>query len=65
MGNLTHEMYLANLAMREEIECQARRARAEAIRQFVVAPLARTIARLRWTAMASRSCTLAAARRKP
>ena len=46
MENLTYEMYLANLAIREEIEREGRRARAEGMRRFVAAPLARTIARL-------------------
>jgi len=45
MEELTYEMYLANLAMRDQIVREARRARAEALHQFVVAPLARMIAR--------------------
>jgi hypothetical protein len=41
-----HETYLADFAAREKIILDARRARAEAMLRFVVAPLARMIARL-------------------
>lgn len=52
MENLNHETYLSDFAAREKIILDARRARAEAVLRFVVAPLARTIARL--TAPAAR-----------
>ena len=39
MKNLTYEIYLANPAVREQIEREVRRARAEAMYQYGVAPL--------------------------
>lgn len=39
MKNLTYEIYLANPAVREQIEREVRRARAEAMYQYIVAPL--------------------------
>jgi len=39
MKNLTYEMYLANPALREQLEREARRARAEAVRQYIALPL--------------------------
>lgn len=41
MKNLTYEIYLANPAVREQLEREARRARAEAMHQYIVAPLMR------------------------
>ena len=41
MENLTYEIYLANPRVREQIEREARRARSEAMYQYVVAPLAK------------------------
>jgi hypothetical protein len=46
MENLTHETYLADFAVREKIEREARRAQTEAVRRYILAPLARAIARL-------------------
>jgi len=46
MEDLTHETYLADLAVRERIEREARRAQAEAVKRYILAPLARAIARL-------------------
>lgn len=37
MENLTYEIYLADPAVREQIEREVRRARAEAVRRFIVA----------------------------
>ena len=39
MKNLTYEIYLANPAVREQIEREVRRARAEAMYQYIAAPL--------------------------
>jgi len=39
MENLTYEIYLADPAVRERLEREARRMRAEAFRQYVVTPL--------------------------
>lgn len=39
MKNLTYEIYLANPAVQEQIEREARRARAEAMHQYIVTPL--------------------------
>jgi len=39
MKNLTYEIYLANPAVREQLEREARRARAEAMHQYIVTPL--------------------------
>lgn len=47
MENLTYRAYLANPAIGEEIERQARHARAEAVHQYLAAPLARTVRRIR------------------
>ena len=45
MKNLTYEAYLADPAVREQIEREVRRARAEAVHQFIVAPLLRLFKR--------------------
>lgn len=39
MENLTYEIYLANPGVREQLEREARRTRAEAVHRFIVAPL--------------------------
>ncbi len=39
MRPLTYERYLANSAVREEMEREARRERAEAVYRFFVAPV--------------------------
>ena len=54
MENLTYEIYLADPRVRERIEREARRARAEAMSRYLVAPLAKLIGR-----------TLRRARRRP
>jgi hypothetical protein len=46
MENLTYETYLANPRVREQLEREARRARAEAMYQYVVAPLAKMFIRM-------------------
>jgi len=46
MENLTYEIYLANPYVREQIEREVRRARAEAMYQYVVAPLAKMFCRM-------------------
>ena len=46
MENLTYEIYLANPRVREQIEREARRARTEAMHQYVVAPLAKIFSRM-------------------
>lgn len=46
MKNLTYEIYLANPAVREQLERQARRARAEAMHQYIVAPLMKMFSRM-------------------
>jgi len=46
MENLTYEAYLANPEIRDQIEHEVRRARAEAVRQFIAAPIARMFARM-------------------
>jgi hypothetical protein len=46
MKNLTYEIYLANPRVREQIEREVRRARAEAMYQYVVAPLAKMFCRM-------------------
>ena len=46
MENLTYEIYLANPCVREQIEREARRARAEAMYQYVGAPLAKPFSRM-------------------
>jgi len=45
MENLTYEIYLANPRVREQLEREARRARAEAMYQYVVAPISRMLRR--------------------
>jgi hypothetical protein len=45
MENLTYEIYLANPAVREQLEREVRRARAEAVRQYIVMPLAKMFGR--------------------
>ena len=39
MKNLTYEIYLASPQIRDQIEREARRARNDAINQFVITPL--------------------------
>ena len=46
MENLTYAIYLANPRVREQLEREARRARSEAMYQYVVAPLARMFSRM-------------------
>ena len=46
MENLTYEIYLSNPRVREQIEREARRARSEAMYQYVVAPLAKMFIRM-------------------
>ena len=46
MENLTYKLYRANPQFREELEAEAHRLRNEAIRQFVVMPVARLCRRL-------------------
>jgi len=41
MENLTYETYLAHPEIRERLEREAHRARAEAVHLFIFAPLAR------------------------
>jgi len=45
MKNLTYETYLANPAVREQIEREVRRARAEAMHEYIVMPLVRMFTR--------------------
>ena len=46
MENLTYEVYLSNPAVREQIEREARRARAQAMNQYVAMPLAKMFSRM-------------------
>ena len=46
MENLTYEIYLANPAVREQIEREVRRARAEAMHQYIVMPLVKVLTRM-------------------
>ena len=46
MENVTYEIYLANPRVREQIEREVRQARAEAMHQYVVAPLAKIFSRM-------------------
>ena len=46
MKNLTYQMYLADPAMREQLEREARRARAEALRQYIALPLMTMFSRM-------------------
>jgi hypothetical protein len=46
MENPTHETYLADRARREATIAEANRARAEAVRRFILVPLAKMIARM-------------------
>ena len=47
MKNLTYQMYLANpAAVREQIEREVRRARAEAMHQYIVLPLIEMFCRM-------------------
>ncbi len=46
MENLTYEIYLANPAVREQIEREAHRARAEAMHQYIVMPLVKMFSRM-------------------
>ena len=41
MENLTYQAYLANPRIREQLDREAHRARAEAVHQFIFAPLMR------------------------
>jgi hypothetical protein len=41
MENLTYQTYLANPAVREQIEREVRRARAEAVHEYIAMPVAR------------------------
>jgi hypothetical protein len=45
MKNLTYETYLNDPAVREQLEREVRRARAEAVHEFIVAPLMRLFKR--------------------
>ena len=46
MKNLTYEIYLTNPAVREQFEREVRRARAEAMHQYVVMPLVKMFTRV-------------------
>jgi len=46
MENLTYEIYLADPAVRERIEREARQARAQAIQQYIVTPLVKMFSRM-------------------
>jgi len=46
MKDLTYEIYLANPAVREQLEREARHARAEAMFQYIVAPLMKMFSRM-------------------
>jgi len=46
MKNLTYEIYLANPAVREQLEREVRRARAEAMHQYIVMPLVKMFTRM-------------------
>lgn len=46
MENLTYKAYLANPEIRVQIDREVRRARAEAVQQFIVAPVARMFSRM-------------------
>jgi len=46
MENLTYEIYLTNPAVREQFEREVRRARAEAMHQYVVMPLVKMFTRM-------------------
>jgi hypothetical protein len=46
MKNLTYKIYRANPEIRDQIEREARRARNEAINQFVITPLVNACGRL-------------------
>ena len=45
MKNLTYQTYLNDPAVREQLEREVRRARAEAVHEFIVAPLMRLFKR--------------------
>jgi len=46
MENLTYQAYLANPEIRVQIESEVRGARAEAVQQFIVAPVVRMFNRM-------------------
>jgi hypothetical protein len=46
MENLTYEIYLSNPAVREQLEREARLARAEAMHQYAVVPLVKMFSRM-------------------
>lgn len=46
MENLTYKAYLANPEIRVRIEREVRCARAEAVHEFIVAPVARMFSRM-------------------
>ncbi len=46
MENLTYEIYLANPRVREQLEREVRRARAEAMHRYIAAPLATMFIRM-------------------
>jgi hypothetical protein len=46
MENLTYQAYMANPEIREQLEREVRRARAEAVQQFIVAPVLRMFKRM-------------------
>jgi len=45
MENLTYQIYLADPAVREQIEREVRRARSQAIQQYIVTPIAKLFGR--------------------
>jgi len=46
MRNLTYQMYLTNPEVREQIEREVRRARAEAMFTYIAMPVARMLSRM-------------------
>ena len=46
MENLTYKAYQANPEIRDHIEREVRRARAESVRQIIAAPIARMFTRM-------------------
>lgn len=46
MENLTYKAYLENPEIRVQIDGEVRRARAEAVQQFIVVPVARMFSRM-------------------
>ena len=45
MDNLTYRAYISDPTLREQVEREVRRARAEAVREYIVAPLQRLFRR--------------------